>query len=254
MHIVSSRTVVVGFLTAVATLLSPSLAGAQEPTTTVPPTPPAVPAPVPAPTPPPVPVGPTGLALLGPALGPGSTGVEVAFVQFTLLRRGFWVSEQLGRYGESTRHAVVAFQKYHGLPRTGKVDFWTRLGLAISLDRAAPLRPGAGHRIDVDLARQVMVIATDGNVDGVFDISSGKRSTPTPRGSFRLQREIKGRRVSKLGVLISPKYFTGGYAIHGSPSVPAHAASHGCVRLTNQAIAHLWASGLVPLGTPITIG
>jgi len=247
---VSPRTLVVALLTVAATLLAPAVAGAQESTTTVAPGTPVAPPSAPAP----VPVGPTGLALLGPTLAAGSTGIEVAFVQFTLLRRGFWVSEQLGRFGESTRHAVVAFQKYYGLPRTGKIDFWTRIGLAVSLQRATPLRAAAGHRIDVDLARQVMVIATDGNVDGVFDISSGKRSTPTPRGSFRLQREIKGRRVSKLGVLISPKYFTGGYAIHGSPSVPAHAASHGCVRLTNQTIAYLWGSGLIPLGTPITIG
>jgi len=26
-------------------------------------------------------------------------------------------------------------------------------------------------------------------------------------------------------------YFTGGYAIHGTPSVPPYPASHGCVRI-----------------------
>ena len=26
-------------------------------------------------------------------------------------------------------------------------------------------------------------------------------------------------------------YFTGGYAIHGNPSVPPYPASHGCVRV-----------------------
>ena len=119
--------------------------------------------------------------------------------------------------------------------------------------RAAPLSWATGHRIDVDLARQVLVISTNSNVDGVFDISSGKSSTRTPRGSFRLQREIRGRRVSSLGTLWSPKYFTGGYAIHGSPSVPAYPASHGCVRMTNQTIDFLWASGLIPLGTPIRV-
>ena len=177
----------------------------------------------------------------------------MALVQLVLGRRGYWVAEKLGRFGEGTRHALVAFQKYSALPRTGKLDFWTRIALSGPVERVSPLRPGTGHRIDVDLARQVMVIATDDTVDGVFDISSGKRSTPTPKGAFRLEREIRGRRVAELGVLISPKYFKGGYAIHGSPSVPSHAASHGCVRVTNQTIAYLWESGLIPLGTPITI-
>jgi lipoprotein-anchoring transpeptidase ErfK/SrfK len=33
--------------------------------------------------------------------------------------------------------------------------------------------------------------------------------------------------------MYKPYYFRGGYAIHGSPSVPGYPASHGCVRVTN---------------------
>ena len=36
---------------------------------------------------------------------------------------------------------------------------------------------------------------------------------------------------SPLGTLYDPMYFTGGYAIHGNPSVPPYPASHGCVRV-----------------------
>jgi lipoprotein-anchoring transpeptidase ErfK/SrfK len=32
--------------------------------------------------------------------------------------------------------------------------------------------------------------------------------------------------------MYSPWYFYGGYAIHGSSSVPPYPASHGCVRVT----------------------
>jgi lipoprotein-anchoring transpeptidase ErfK/SrfK len=35
--------------------------------------------------------------------------------------------------------------------------------------------------------------------------------------------------------------------------VPAYAASHGCVRMTNQEIDFLWSSGLAELGTPVTL-
>ena len=36
---------------------------------------------------------------------------------------------------------------------------------------------------------------------------------------------------SPLGTLFDPMYFTGGYAVHGNPTVPPYPASHGCVRV-----------------------
>ena len=44
---------------------------------------------------------------------------------------------------------------------------------------------------------------------------------------LHVQRKINGVRVSRLGELYRPAYFVGGYAIHGSPSVPNFPASHG---------------------------
>lgn len=242
----ASPRLTVALLASLLVLGTPALAGADDPTTTTTTTTVAPPPPAPPP--------PTSLPLTGPELRNGSTGIDVAFLQMRLRERGFWLSEQLGRFGESTRNAVVAFQKFHGLPRTGRVDFWTRLGIAVSAERATPRVPRQGRAIEVDLARQIMIIQTDGRVDEVINVSTGTRATPTPKGSFRLQRQIKGKRLSRLGTLFSPKYFTGGYAVHGSTSVPPYPASHGCVRVTNQAIDHLWASGLLALGTPITIG
>ncbi len=243
------------------TLLVPA-AGADDPTTTVEPTtavpttvPPAPPTTVapPAPAPPPPPPAPTALPQSGPVLLLGSEGIDVLFMQLRLYQRGFWMADRLGRFGESTRHALVAFQKFYGLPRSGRLDPFSRLALAGFADRATPRASGAGRRIEVDLRRQVMIISTGDRVDFVFDIASGKASTPTPRGSWKLTRQIRGVRRAELGTLFSPKYFTGGYAIHGSNSVPAQPASHGCIRTTNQTIDYLWASNLIPLGTPITI-
>jgi hypothetical protein len=47
-----------------------------------------------------------------------------------------------------------------------------------------------------------------------------------------MQRNYNHR--SYLGTMYKPFYFYGGYAIHGSPSVPGYPASHGCVRVTND--------------------
>ena len=222
----------------------------EPPTTTVP-----APATTVAPTPPPAPAppAPTSFELAGPDLAEGAKGADAAFLQIQLLKRGYWLSEGFGVYGASTRHAVTAFQKYMGLPRTGKVDALTRFALAGTEERPVLRAQRIGRSIEIDIARQVLLVANDGIVIVALDISSGKRSTPTPRGAFSITRQINGQRVSALGQLWRPKYFTGGYALHGSPSVPAQPASHGCVRLTNQEINFLWDSGLAPIGTPVTL-
>jgi len=228
-------------------------AGAQvDPTTTAPPAPPP-PEPAPPAVAPPAVPAPTGIDLVGPELRAGATGREVALFQIRLVEKGFWLDERLGKFGESTRHAVVAYQKYMGLPRTGRINTWTRIGLGASTDRSTPRQGLNGHTLDVDLGRQILIAQTNGRTDWIFDVSTGTRKTPTPRGRFKIQRQISGVRHSKLGVLYSPKYFTGGYAIHGSPSVPASPASHGCVRVTNQAINFIWGAHLADIGTPLTV-
>jgi lipoprotein-anchoring transpeptidase ErfK/SrfK len=48
-----------------------------------------------------------------------------------------------------------------------------------------------------------------------------------------------------------PNYFYGGYALHGSSSVPAYPASHGCVRITVPAMDRLWAA--LRVGMPLAV-
>ena len=238
--------------TAIAVSTPAAAAVADDPTTTeVPTTTTTTAPPPPAPVPPPAPE--PGFHVTGPNLKVGSRGLDVIYLQVQLLQRGFFVQEHLGVYGQSTKHAVTAFQKAYGLPRNGAVEGWTRVALAMTNDRPVPTILKTGLAIEVDLRRQVLILSNAGKTLYVLDISSGKPSTPTPRGSFRILREINAMRISELGALWRPKYFTGGYALHGNSSVPSHAASHGCVRLTNQEIDFLWASGLAPIGTPVTL-
>ena len=74
-----------------------------------------------------------------------------------------------------------------------------------------------------------------------------------PPGSFRAQREVDGVREAPLGTLYRPKYFNGGIAVHGSGSIPANPASHGCARVTNAAMDMFWSSGAMAIGTPVTV-
>jgi lipoprotein-anchoring transpeptidase ErfK/SrfK len=76
----------------------------------------------------------------------------------------------------------------------------------------------------------------------------------TPVGTFRINRERPdGWWVGDLGQIYRPKYFIGGVAIHGSLSVPAHPASHGCVRVSVAAMDMIWEQEILPRGTTVVV-
>jgi lipoprotein-anchoring transpeptidase ErfK/SrfK len=74
----------------------------------------------------------------------------------------------------------------------------------------------------------VLVLARGGKPDKILHASSGKPSTPTVFGKFHFYSKTPG--FNAHGMYYS-NYFVGGYAIHGYESVPAYAASHGCIRI-----------------------
>ena len=79
----------------------------------------------------------------------------------------------------------------------------------------------------------------------------GKDVAYTPVGTFSVERKVAGDERAPLGTLHNPMYFYRGWAIHGSPSVPAYPASHGCVRISNADAD--WLFPLVPIGTPVVL-
>ena len=56
-----------------------------------------------------------------------------------------------------------------------------------------------------------------------------------------------------LGKIYRPKYFHGGIAIHGMTSVPNYPASHGCVRLSTQAMDFIWDNDLIPMRSVVWV-
>jgi lipoprotein-anchoring transpeptidase ErfK/SrfK len=121
--------------------------------------------------------------------------------------------------------------------------------------------PSAGLAVEIDITRQVLVVSRAGVVQRVLDVSSGSESVyyqrgarniaHTPRGHYAIGRRINGLHKSDLGLLYRPVFFYQGYAIHGSDSVPAFPASHGCVRITNPAMDRLY--GVLVSGVPVSV-
>jgi lipoprotein-anchoring transpeptidase ErfK/SrfK len=167
------------------------------------------------------------------------------------VRLGFWLGEPDGIFGTGTAHAVTAFQKAAGLNRDSVAGPKTLAALA-SASRPTP-RSDAGRVVEVDLARQLLFVVADGRVAWVLDTSTGSRPGTTPRGRFRVLWEVDGYDPGPLGTLYRPKYFHGGVAVHGYPSVPPYPASHGCVRVTNAAMDWLWSNGALEIGAPVWV-
>jgi N-acetylmuramoyl-L-alanine amidase len=185
-----------------------------------------------------------------PVLRQGSTGTWVSTLQRRLHGLGYEVGTMDGNFGPSTFHGVVAFQKVNNLARDGVVGHTTWAALD------APLIPKAGYNhpglaVELRLDKQVLFLTRAGSVVRIVDGSSGKASTPTPTGNFTDLRHIDGWRQSDLGLLWRPHYFHGGYAIHGSTSVPNYPASHGCFRVTIEAMNRLWT--VLQTGMPVHV-
>jgi peptidoglycan hydrolase-like protein with peptidoglycan-binding domain len=171
----------------------------------------------------------------------GDYGPLVEHLQERLARAGFRPGEIDGRFGRDTYQAVLAFEKHHEIERDGVFapDHWDLL----SLRPTVRFRSDA-DRIEVDLAKQVLYLIRDNSVQNVVGISSGNGATftnyagrevraRTPEGTYEFYFERNYYHTSYLGAMYKPYYFSGGYAIHGSPNVPGYPASHGCVRVTN---------------------
>jgi peptidoglycan hydrolase-like protein with peptidoglycan-binding domain len=208
---------------------------------------------------------PAALIPRGRVLKTGAKGPDVLALELRLSALRYDVGKVDGRFDQSTWQGVVAFQKVNVLKRTGKVDDVLKATIESSAMPTGLVPNGGANRIEVDISRQVLFLYLDGTLNRVVSISSGSGrkycdtsgltgepvcgKATTPRGSFRIQRRIPGWRESDLGKLYNPLYFTGGFAFHGAPSVPAYPASHGCVRLP-MPVAE-WFPDLVKNGTRV---
>ncbi|MDT0212868.1 L,D-transpeptidase family protein [Rothia sp. ARF10] len=191
----------------------------------------------------------------------GDRGPEVRTLQERLSALGYWLGEPDGHYGSLTQQAVWALQKTAGIPRDGRVGPRTQR----ALDRG--VRPKTrldGSGIDIDLSRQILLVVRGGQVKYVLNTSTGggyeyerkdgsTATARTPKGSFRVYHSVDGRDEGFLGEMWRPRYFKGGYAVHGSPSIPPYPASHGCARLSNAAMDMIWARDDMPMGSTVLV-
>jgi hypothetical protein len=159
-----------------------------------------------------------------PRLHVGSHGPSVVALNESLHRLHIALGSVDSSYGLDTRDAVVAFQKLHGLPRTGAVDarFWRVL-----LTARPPRARYPGDHIEVSKPLQVLFVVRGGRAILVSHVSTGATGN-TPVGRWHVYSKVPGWLPDGM---FDSSFFLRGFAIHGYPSVPFYPGSHGCVRV-----------------------
>jgi peptidoglycan hydrolase-like protein with peptidoglycan-binding domain len=222
----------------------------RSPSTTTPaPKPTAKPTPKPRPTP-----------KEGDTLKPGDSGAYVKQVQQRLTALGYWNGSADGAYGGLTSQAVMALQKAAGLGRDGVFGPATRRALQ---NGVRPQSRTGGTGIEIDKARQLLLVVRGGRVSMILNTSTGSgerytsqgstRIATTPAGTFSTFRSVNHLDKGPLGDLWRPRYFNGGIAVHGAGNVPGYPASHGCARVSNPAMDMIWATNIMPIGGRVTV-
>jgi len=126
-------------------------------------------------------------------------------------------------------------------------------------------RTSTEWHISVKLSARRVTVYRDGRAERRFRAVVGKRSTPTPRGRFFIEEAValsSGDAGSPFALATSARSrvlqeFNGGpgqIALHGTNNISGAlgtAVSHGCIRLSTQAIT--WLARRIGSGIPLTI-
>jgi hypothetical protein len=174
-------------------------------------------------------------------------------VQQRLIELGYLVKGDAdGRFGPATQNAILSFQKWERLDRTGSLDARTEARLATASRPTPVVRRGAGKRAEILLDRQVALLIRNDQLVRAIAVSTGKPSTPTPPGSYRVYAKIPRWWSTPFREWLPWALpFVGGIAFHEFAVVPPFAASHGCVR---QAFAVArWTYAFAYVGMPVKV-
>ena len=179
--------------------------------------------------------------------GPGVRAMQEDLARLTYLAPRF----VNGSFDAATWQAVVGFQGYSRLERTGVATALTVASLMRAERPQARHVDGAAH-VEVDLDRQVMMLVHgSGVVTRLIHISSGITGN-TPAGSYTVIRKERMSWSKPFKAWLPyASYFFEGYAMHEYPDVPEYAASHGCVRVPAGDAAAVYA--FTEMGMPVIL-
>jgi lipoprotein-anchoring transpeptidase ErfK/SrfK len=123
--------------------------------------------------------------------------------------------------------------------------------IAAATEMAAESAPT--RRLIVNIPARKIALVEDGKVVRLYSVAVGKRSTPSPNGTFHIASHVINPTYSHDGKVVGPgpanpvgtRWMSlgyKGYGLHGTnhPESICHAASHGCIRMRNRDVEELF--------------
>ena len=117
---------------------------------------------------------------------------------------------------------------------------------------SAPNDSGRNRVVLVSLVDRKLAVIDNGVVIAMFQVAVGAQVSPSPTGEFKIVSRVSNPTYYHQGTVITGKNnpvgtrWVGlnlkGYGIHGTnaPRSIGRAASHGCIRLRNRDMEHLF--------------
>jgi hypothetical protein len=134
------------------------------------------------------------------------------------------------------------------------------MGLAVQ----AAAQDAVKRVIVVSLEDRKLALVEDGQVKRVYSVAVGKPSTPSPVGTFTIERRVANPVYHHDGKTVAPGprnpvgtrwmgLNKAGYGIHGTnePKSIGKAASHGCIRMAKADLEEFY--GLVEVGDTVEL-
>jgi hypothetical protein len=207
--------------------------------------------------------------VVAPTLRLGSSGAVVTALQRRLRTLHYDIGPRDGSFGWDAEHAVTAFEKVQGVSKDGVAGpaVFTALANPKRLHLRHPIKKHAA--VEVNIEKQVLIISKHGKIWRILDTSTAggylftgsngeTERAVTPRGHFHVVYKVNALVHARLGTLNRPSFFNySGYAIHGEGNgndggeVPPFPNSHGCVRITDNAVNRYYS--LLSVGTSVWI-
>lgn len=143
---------------------------------------------------------------------------------------------------------------------------WTAAvaGLVLAVVVPAVAQDAPKRVIVVSLADRKLALIEDGQIKKVYSVAVGKPSTPSPVGTFTIERRVVNPVYSHDGKTVQPgpsnpvgTRWMGlsirGYGIHGTnaPKSIGKAASHGCIRMAKPDLEELYS--MVAVGDAVEL-
>jgi hypothetical protein len=192
----------------------------------------------------------TSLSLLNVSVASANEGVgyksELKSLLMLAKSNGFPVRDTSGAYSKEAMRTLCAMREiFNGKPSRDKpvqAEILSLKEIFNEMIDLSSITPPAEfvNGFNVSVKCQIGYFVSEGSILRIVTLSSGKLSTKSRVGLWRVGYRINDWKESSLypgGWMYKPSFYNGNEAVHGMKSdslVPTYPASHGCIRVMKR--------------------